>query len=666
MGRTQFIIEDFSDIRPNPIAQNDSLDRAHLFFVFTSDKGPESFQKELNLNKATALYIKNKKSIFRKHGQPLLGMLNCVSNGGLAMTKRVVASDATLAHVGIAVRVKNEAIPKMTKDANGNDIPVYVLDSDPTQDTLNAALAQLVTINGVTSPVQRTIPTAVISFEHFEIGVGPSNDVDLFASAFESLIQANAPSSTVYPTNGDEGLYPLFLIAANGRGESSLKFFIDADTSRDRPVDYVKYLIRITENDKILETLAFTINPDTIENMRNISLTNAVRRYSNQIRVRQFEDAFEAFIANVTTITGITSSDYQNSDIFNGLDLSGNKYENIKIDTTTTNALDSLGSDGPGIALYNGDDGDFKNFPLNSSEYSARLKEVFDMDEIYDLDSYRIDAIIDQNYPTVVKRAIEALVDWRQDCVYLRDLGLNLNTIDQILDANTDSLKSRFCASYHNSWAIEDPFTRKQITVTIGYSLVPKFCAHFLGGVSRPFCGIPFGISWSLGDDIIDGTVNFTPRYTPHEDQVQVLKDARINYCVDYNGILSMESEFTSQTRYTQLSFLNNILNLQMVIRAIRRFCPLNRYRFITTNDLSRYQEDVNTILDQFATNYQTLKLVYAKDENYENNKIYYAYIYVRFYNFIADEMFRVAVLSTNGSGYEDSVAFNTGTGTEY
>ena len=663
MGRTQFIIEDFSDINPMSTSGITPTDQAHLFFAFSSDKGPETFQSELDLNKALALYIKNRKTTFKKHGQPLLGMLQCVSNGGLAMTKRIVSNEAHLANVGVAVRVKSENKAKYTQDADGNQIPVYVLGSDETQDTMDASEALLEEIDGVLTPVQRTIPTAVLTFETYQVGAGNSPDIDLFASSFESQIQQLAPSDTVYPTNGEEGLYPLFVITDVGRGVSTKKFFLDPDSTRDRPVDYVKYLIRVVEDNKVLETLAFTVNPDVIENMKNISLTNAVRRFSNQIRARQYEDAFEAFVTNVSQITGISVTEYQNSDIFNGVDLAGDKYENIEIDTT--NGIYTFGSDGTGILLMDGDNGDFGDFPLNSSEYSARLKEVFDQDEIYDIDNYRIDAIIDQDYPTVVKRAIESLVDWRQDCVYLRDMGKNLKTLDQILDANVENMKSRFCATYHNSWDVEDPYTRKQISVTIGYNLVAKFCGHFLGGISRPFCGIPFGITWTK-DDVIEGTVNFTPKFTPKEDQVEVLKDNRINYCTYYNGTLSMESEFTSQTRYTQLSFLNNVLSLQAVIRDVRQFCPRNRYRFITSNDLSNYQEDVNKVLEQHAGQYQTLKLVYAKDENYENNKIYYAYIYVRFYNFIADELFRVAVLSTNGSGYEDSVAFATGSGTEY
>lgn len=662
MGRTQFIIEDFSDIRPSTTTNITPIDRAHLFFTFSSDKGPETFQKNLDLNAALALYVRNRKTVFKRHGQPLLGALECARSGGTLQAKRIVAHDSYLANFGIAVRVRKEKTFKTTLDADGNTLFYYYLATDTTQETLDASLAEMVDDGtGVFVPHKVEIQRAVLTFEVFQV-TGPDDNVDAFATAFESQIQALAPSSTVYPTNGEEGLYPLFLFTDNGRGESFKRIFIDADTGQNRPVDYVKYLLRVVENDTVLETMAFTVNQDVIENMRNISLVNAVRRYSRQIRARQYEEAFEAMVENIATITGIDATEIQNADLFRGVDLNGNVYDKIAVDFSSGVDFSSVGT---GVQLMGGSNGSFGNFPLNSNEYSQRMAEVFSQDEIYDLDDYRIDAILDQNYPTIVKRAIEELVEFRQDCSYLRDMGFGLVTVDQILQKNRENLKSKFCATYHNSWNIEDPFTRKEIAVTIGYSLISRFCRHFLGGIGRPFAGIPFGITWNE-NEVIPGTVNFIPKLTPSADQIQLLKDARINYVVSYNGLLSMEAEFTSQERYTQLSFLNNVLNLQSVIRAVRQFCPTNRYKFITTNDLSTYQKDVNRILEKFASTYQTLKLVYAKDENYENNKIYYAYIYVRFYNFIADELFRIAVLSTRGSGYEDTVAFNTGTGTEY
>ena len=427
----------------------------------------------------------------------------------------------------------------------------------------------------------------------------------------------------------------------------------------------MKYILKVYEEGKKLENYAFSFNQDIDENKVNLSIANIVRKYGLQIRCRQFDKQIRAFSENVAFIAGITSDEFINSDILNALDENMEQYNKIQISTSSIDFSQ-------GIALLNGDNGDFGDSPLDSVTYTARLVEAFNgssdvknFDEIYDLDNFRIDAIFDQNYPDPVKRAIEDLVEFRQDCFYFRDMGTGLTSIGQIQFANGNNLKSRFCATYHNSCDIEDPYSYKPITVTATYSLVDRFVNHFLNGVARPFAGIPFNVAWT-DKEIIEGSVNFNPKNVPGTDQIQWFKDNRINYAVYYNGTLSMEAEFTSQTRTTQLTWINNVLNLQAIMRDVRLCCPKNRYRWVTTKDLVEYQSDVNTVLDKHSGNYQTLELVYAKDANYENNKIYYAYIYVRFYNHIEDEFFRVAVLKTNGSGYEDSIALNTGSDTNY
>jgi hypothetical protein len=177
--------------------------------------------------------------------------------------------------------------------------------------------------------------------------------------------------------------------------------------------------------------------------------------------------------------------------------------------------------------------------------------------------------------------------------------------------------------------------------------LAGKFCKHFINGVARPFCGQTYGITWTT-DEVIEGTVNFVPKNVPAVDQKQWFDDNRINYVSYYNGLLSMESQYTSQERYTQLSWLSNVLNVQSIIREIRVQCPKNRYKYIDTKGLANYQKDVQTLLNKHSADFQEISLVYAKDWNYENNKIYYAYIYVRFKNFVQSEIFRITALKTN------------------
>ena len=87
MGRTIFAIEDYSDIENQQQTGVVPDDKPRLFFAFSSDKGPEEYKRNLDRDTAEALYITNKKNIFRKHGQVLLGMESCVNAGGLADCK---------------------------------------------------------------------------------------------------------------------------------------------------------------------------------------------------------------------------------------------------------------------------------------------------------------------------------------------------------------------------------------------------------------------------------------------------------------------------------------------------------------------------------------------------------------------------------------------------
>ena len=472
------------------------------------------------------------------------------------------------------------------------------------------------------------------------------------ANAFATYVQS---MNAVWPVPiGEDGIYPVAFVADNGRGESAKRIVITMDSSQSRPLDYVKYILTVKEDGSELEHVAFTMNPDIIESDRNLSLETSINKYAIQIRGKVFDDAIDQFIENAAYLANIDPNEFKYADLLYGTDLNGLAYETI------TFGPDNVRFDETGVPLSNGDNGDFGNYPIDSPSYESRLLKAFDssddesLDEIYDINNYRIDAIFDQNYPAPVKRAIEDLAEFRQDFMYFRDMGLGLTSIYMIDTANKDNLKSKFCATYHNSWDIEDPFTRKQITVTCTYSLVDRFVNFYLNGVARPFSGIPHKIKWD-STEVFEGTVNFNPKKIPGDDQIKWFKENRINYVVYYNGVLSMESEFTSQTRYSQLSFINNMLNLQSIIREVRAFCPLNRYKFIRTKDLKDYQQDVQKILDKHSADYQTLKLVYAKDTNYENNKIYYAYIYVRFYDFIQDEFFRIAVLRTLGSDAGES-----------
>ena len=613
---TTFQIVDNSAISAISTTTVDTLDRPIYFCAFSADKGPEEFQQKVLGQKFFDLY--GNTPSFANHGQPLLQTAAIINAGGRVYCKRIVADDATLANVGIVANVAKTSVQKT--DATG--APLY-LDSSQKETTV------------ATGNTPEMIQKATITFTAKSVSIA-GNSISAMASSFYS---ANKHTNE----QGTNGSYALFLITDNGRGLSNKSFRFYADSSSTRPVDYVKYILKVLENGTELESMNFTLNPDIIESGENINMEMTVKNNSSQIKCKIFEDEIEAFMSNVAYLTDIPYATYKNTDVFFGNDLYGKTYSNIIIDTNTGISMDTAA----GISLAGGSNGAFGTSPITAATYEAQLTKVFngsESDGIYDLDNNPFYVIFDANYPATTKRAIENLVAFREDCEYFRDNGIGLASTTEMSAATINNLKSIFCADYTNSWDVIDPYTKKQITVTSNYNFAPLFVKHYLNGVSRPFAGINYGITFP---DVVDGTINFIPKNTPSENQKQFFDDNRLNYCTIYNGTLTMDTECTSQDAYTQLSWLNNVLMIQQLIREIRNECPKTRYTFMSGDGFKTYKEDVTDILNNHSTEYENIYMDYVEDSTYASNKIFYAVIYVQFKNFVQGEVFKIIAIKS-------------------
>lgn len=624
---TKFIWDDQSDIE-SIVTSTADVDRPVFMSVFSADKGPEEIQKKCNYETFVSLY--GDTPDFFRHGQALLQASEVAKEGGLLFAKRVVADDAKLANIGVIARVQKVKAQKV--DENGN--PIYI-DSDGNETT---------NPNGNEAVY---VQNAKISFELKTVNI-QGNNVSNFADSLYNQYHHTAEK-------GNDDTYPLFIIMDNGRGESKKKIRIYADDTAKRPVDYVKYVLKVLEGDEELETLYFTLNPDIIEEGKNLALNTVVTKNSKQIRCKIFDEEIKAFADNVAYIaqpyvyadTTSTSTyladgeDLLNCDLLFGYDQFGNAISTIQYSTDSA-SLDAVA----GINLVGGENGEFGDSPIDSETYYTKVLQVFNgtySDEIYDLDNSRIDVIFDSNWPEDVKRSIEDLVNFREDCFYFRDMGIGLSTWYAIKSENDIATKSKFCASYANSWDIIEPYSKKQVTVTATYNMAIKFVNHYLNGVSRPFCGQAYGITFN--DSVVDGTVNFSPKKTPREDQKELFDTERINYAAYYDGILTMDTEYTSQTRYTQLSWENNVLMVQALIRDIRKHCPIHRYTFLDGDELTQYKADVEALLASHSSKYKSLSIQYVEDENYVLNKIFYAVLVIQFRNFIQNEVFKLEII---------------------
>ena len=147
-------------------------------------------------------------------------------------------------------------------------------------------------------------------------------------------------------------------------------------------------------------------------------------------------------------------------------------------------------------------------------------------------------------------------------------------------------------------------------------------------------------------DDIVEGTINYLPKVIPGKDQKEEMFEKRINFISYFNNVATMESEYTTQEDYTGFSFLNNTLAIQEIVKAIRIHCPKTRYTFMEEDDLRKYQEDVQTLLDKYRSNFKSLTMEYMQDPTYEQNMVFYATLKITFKKFIQAELFRIIAIN--------------------
>lgn len=656
---TTFIWDDQSIINPLTAPAVDTIDRPVYMTVFSSDKGPEKFQKNLLGRDFLKLY--DSKPNFFKHGQSLLQAFAIAQNGGRQFAKRIVANDSKLANMTLVATVTQLDDPDDERcwktDQNGN--PLYIApDGTYTTDSDDG-----------TNP-RATRVVALIKYELKGVDLNAdTNDVDLAFKKVMDKVEIDYGSAT-HPDQ-----FAIFTLTDTGRGFSDKKISITLDTATRRPIKYAKYRLNTIENSEVQETLYFTLDPYITEYVRatddrptNMGIGTVIALNSWELQCKFHESEWNGFVKKVAEYSGLDEDIIAHADILFGTDVYGdplgsnyNPVNGTVIDKSPAVIIDE---DSDNLAapngnnLINGEDpnGSFGDYPINSADYITKVLEVFsgeaaDGDEIYDLDNTAIYCIFDANYPDIIKEAICSLVDFREDCFFFRDIGIGISNIVAIKEKASVYTKSRFAATYINSYDVVEPYYRKTIAVTVMYSLVAKFVDHFINGANRPFAGQAYGITFE--DDIVPGTLNFKPKKVPRtpantktHDQKQFFDDNRLNYIAYYDGIPTMDTEYTSQEAYTQLSWINNVILVQNIIREIRRMCPKNRYTFLDGQDLVNYKKDVNDILKNYSSQFKSITVEYVEDTNYQHNKIFYAALVVVFRDFVQSEIFKITAIN--------------------
>ncbi len=592
-------------------------------YGITADKGTE---EALVIRGADfyKMYGNNLVSAFEKHGQPLIQAARTIDAGGKLFVKRVVANDSLLANLAIVAKVT----PVETQKQNAEGEPLYldgegVETTDPGEDP------------NFNTPIM-VVTSASVKFEgKSTVGKKSISEISDVIKALLNDEGEEVEGNTVYT-------YPLFIITDNGRGLSSKKFKIVPDYTTSKNLDFMFYKLEVIENNMILDSITFSMDKDVIYLNENRSMDRVVNTKLSQVKSAYIEEGVTAFVAKLASIIDVTSDEFLSNDILFGKSRDGKTpYTGITIDPAGTDLQYVYG-----LGLVEGTNGTFGTHPFGTDGYETEMVKFYNgsfTDDIYDVDNYKIDLVLDANYPAEVKAAIEDFVAFREDCVYLGDLGTAARTHNEIDVLMTDKMKSKFCSYYHNFYDVIDSYSKKQITVTICYSLATLLVSHFVNGRNRPVAGQLHNM---VIPEAIEGTVNYIPKITPTANQKLLLDDLKVNYASYYDGILTIETEYTSQTKYSQFSFLNNILAIQEVIKAVRTRCPKTRYSFIDGEDLENYKKDVQKIIDKYTNNFVSITLEYTGTPIDVANKIFNASLKVKFRDFVQTEYFKVYALA--------------------
>lgn len=317
---------------------------------------------------------------------------------------------------------------------------------------------------------------------------------------------------------------------------------------------------------------------------------------------------------------------------------------------------------------------------LYQIHYERFFSGEFDKD-IFNLDIYFPNALFDANYSNRTKLAIQRLAAYRGDFMCYMDMGIGkVHSYNDCVDiipstlsgldlVNEDELSGyNYVRDMHIavtclSYKIRNPYNNKVIDVTATYGLSNIYIGHFANNAGNVFAGISNGVTIN---NIIKGSLSYIPKIYPtsemtslnniggvypSEDETiinekQLMCDLRVNYGCYYDDRFSIETEYTMNPTDSEFSYWNNVALVCLMMQSIRKACPTARYKFITADDLTAYQDAVETAIKPWRNKFAAVRFKYLQDEAAIQNKIYYAAIEVVFKPFAQAEIFTLTALN--------------------
>lgn len=618
---------------------------APLFLTaFTADKGTE---RMIHISGDDFYRMYGGSLSFDRHGQVLIQAGKIIDAGGTLLCKRIVADDALLSNIILTIQLTK--VTKQDRDAD-TGAPLYI-DASTGDTTTSPGTGEVdnepytVTNTIIKWLADQTVTNCKTPEEVLE--VAPT-----LYSAYDNVTPADYNASLpederdTLITEVKQGTFPLYAVTDIGRNSNVKSIRIVPKYQVSKRLGFMVYTMSEIEGTTVNENVTVTANPYRVFNNKSYAIVDYCM---GELRTFQIEKMFDRYIVALSEATGISVGELIDLDVFFGCDIKGAALTNVSVDASGNDISGDYGiklasgSDGTGF-LYNGTTEYYK-----SAAYEAMLNKFFSGEivswdeaqgpQIYNLDVNKICACVDANYPISVKNTITALANFREDFFFFRDLTLNVKTYTDITTIQSLLTKSRYAADYLTTYDIIDPFTQKRINVTMLYDIVTPLVRHFVNSPYSPPAGIINGFTL---DSAIRDSINFIPVTSPEFDQIGLLDDIRVNYATyhEYGGDLTVVALYTSQNAYTQLSWINNVVAIQEVMRAIRTMAPRHRYKLQSGRDFSDYRDACNEILRDFQDWFYTLNFEYLQDDIEADNKIFHAAIEFAFNNWVESEIF--------------------------
>ena len=598
----------------NAVTPITELDMRPLSFVFfTSGKGPETLTRVYGED-FYKLYGSNLS--FKKHGQGLLQAARIIDAGGELLVKRIVATDAKLSNIILVAKVTDVTVQK--KNLAGE---LLYIDATTGLETTSKGT------DDANLPVMLTSST--VKWEGRTVTGTTFDDIKAAAIALY---------------DEDNGVYPLFIISDIGRNVDCKRVRITPNYDISKGLGFMMYKLGCYEGTVLTDSANITTNSSIIYDNKSYAPNKDTMK---QLDAEILEDVFADYTTKIADISGLSFDEASKADLIFAKSVKGLSIPNVTIDAEGLDLNYAYG-----LELKSGSDGvEFGTTPYSSTKFEEKVLALFSDtstdDDIFDVDIHKISFMCDAAYSTPIKNAITKFANFRKDFFFFRDLGLGLTTLQSILSASDDLSKTIYAADYMTSYQVIDSYTKRRIEVTMLYSVAPLLVNHFNTCAAVPLAGITndFVIT-----DAIPMTINYIPKKTPAVNSKQILDDAKINYAnyYDFNGDFVIESLYTSQENKTQLSYINNILAIQEVMRSIRSYCPKNRFKFQGVNDMADYAEKVNDLLSNFSSWFSTLEFIYTTDEVAKSQKIFQASIKFSFKDWEQSEIFDLFAINSS------------------